>query len=79
MKKSDIEKLLASWKTVAEFVYTDAATEETLSAMLTVERASATPRPSVLTLLYQRYSTKRRERELTELWGENTNASEKAV
>lgn len=73
MKKSEIESLLASWKAVANFVYTDAATEDALKALIDAERASDSPRDSVMTLLYQRYSTKRRERELKELW-ENIDA-----
>lgn len=68
MKRSEIAALLASWRTVAEFVYTDAATEEALKALINSERDSDAPRASIMTLLYQRYSTKRRERELKELW-----------
>lgn len=68
MKQSEIEALLASWRTVAEFVYTEAATEEVLEALINAECDRDAPRASIMTLLYQRYSTQRRERELKELW-----------
>lgn len=68
MKKSEIEALLANWRSIANFVYTDEATEEALKALIDYERASDAPRASIMTLLYQRYSTKRREREMKELW-----------
>jgi arginine/lysine/ornithine decarboxylase len=68
MKKSEINALLANWKSIANFVYTEAATEEVLKALIDTERASDAPRASIMTLLYQRYSTHRRERELKELW-----------
>jgi hypothetical protein len=69
IKREEVKALLSSWKTVADFVYTDEADESTLSAMLEMERASESPRHSVLLLLYQRYSTKRREREQEEIFG----------
>lgn len=69
MKIKEAHKLLTSWKTVAGFVYTDEATEEALKMLIDTEREHL-GRPSVLTLLYQRYSTKRRERELDEIFGE---------
>jgi hypothetical protein len=69
LKKAEVLQLLSSWKTVADFVYTDDANEEALRTLLDAERASFEPRASVMALLYQRFSTKRRERELEEIFG----------
>lgn len=69
IKREEVKRLLSSWKTVADFVYTDDADEGTLRALLDAEKAREEPRTSIMTLLYQRFSTKRRERELEEIFG----------